>query len=261
MKSTQRIHPSALVDSSARIADNVVIGPYAVIGPEVEIGPDCEIGAHAVLEGPTTIGRGNRIFQFASVGSAPQDLKYAGEPTRLEIGDGNTIREFVTINRGTTKEAGVTRIGSHCLFMAYAHVAHDCIIGDHVVMANAATLAGHVVVEDHAILGGLCAVHQFARVGAHAILGGGTMAPQDIPPFVMAAGNHAELHGVNVRGLERRGFSAEDIRQLKRAYKLLFRGNRRLDTAIEEVRAQGLQSPHVQYLIDFMKQSKRGVTR
>lgn len=255
------IHPTAIIQPGARVGAHVSVGPHAVIGEHVEIGEGTTVGAHAVITGHTRIGRDNRIFQFVSLGEIPQDKKYAGEPTRLEIGDGNTIREFVTINRGTTKEAGVTRIGSHCLFMAYAHVAHDCVIGDHVVMANAATLAGHVVVEGHAILGGLCAVHQFARVGAHAILGGGTMAPQDIPPFVMAAGNHAELHGVNVRGLERRGFSAEDIRQLKRAYKLLFRGSRKLDTAIEEVRAQGLDSPHVQYLIDFMKQSKRGVTR
>lgn len=261
MNSTSLIHPSALIDPAARVAEGVKIGAFTVVGPEVEIGPDCEIGAHAVIEGPTRMGRDNRIFPFASVGTAPQDLKYAGEPTQLEIGEGNTIREFVTINRGTTKQAGLTRLGSHCLLMAYAHVAHDCNIGDHVVMANAATLAGHVTVEDHAILGGLSAVHQFARVGAHAILGGGTMAPQDIPPFVMAAGNHAALHGINVRGLERRGFSADDILQLKRAYRLLFRGGRKFETGFEMIREQGLDSPHVQYLMDFIRDSHRGVTR
>lgn len=255
------IHSSAIVDGEARLGKNVTIGPFTVIGADVEIGDDCRIGAHVVIQGPTRIGRNNNIFPFASLGSAPQDLKYAGEPTRLEVGDGNTIREYVTMNRGTIKEEGVTRIGNHSLFMAYAHVAHDCVIGDHVVMANAATLAGHVKVEDHAILGGLCAVHQFARVGAHAILGGGTMAPLDIPPFVLAAGNHAELHGINVRGLERRGFTPEDIRQLKRAYRFLFRGARKFDAALALIQENGLDSPHVQYLLDFIRQSRRGVTK
>lgn len=255
------VHSAALVEAGAVLGEGVEIGPYAHIGPHVEIGAGTQVGAHAVIAGHTRIGVGNRIFPQVSLGGPPQDMKYSGEPTRLEIGDGNTIREFVTINRGTTKQEGVTRLGSHCLLMAYAHVAHDCSIGDHVVMANAATLAGHVTVEDYAILGGLSAVHQFARVGAHAILGGGTMAPQDIPPFVMAAGNHATLHGINVRGLERRGFSNEDILQLKRAYKLLFRGGRKFETGFELIREQGLDSPHVRYLMDFIRDSQRGVTR
>lgn len=258
---TQHIHPSAIVHPDAKIADGVSIGAYSIIGADVEIGPDCQIGPHVVIEGVTRLGSANRVFQFASVGAAPQDLGYADEPTRLEIGDHNIIREFVTLNRGTTKESWVTRIGHHNLFMAYAHVAHDCQVGNHVVMANAATLAGHVTIEDYAILGGLSAVHQFARVGAHAILGGGTMAPMDIPPFVMAAGNHAQLHGLNTRGLERRGFSGEDLRQLKRAYRALFRGKSKLEDGVASIRAQNLDSPHVEYLINFISQSKRGLTR
>ena len=256
-----QIHPQAIVDPLARIGDDCVIGPFAVIGAEVEIGDHCQIGAHAVIEGPSRLGAHNHIFQFASVGTAPQDLGYTGEPTALEIGSYNTIREFVTINRGTVKGGGITRIGHHNLLMAYCHVAHDCCIGDQVVMANAATLAGHVSVEDHAILGGLSAVHQYARVGAHSILGGGTMAPLDIPPYMMAAGNHASLHGINVRGLARRGISRETILQIKRAYRLLFRSGRRLEDAMDEVLQRGLTAPEVAYLLDFIRNTHRGITR
>jgi UDP-N-acetylglucosamine acyltransferase len=255
------IHPTAIVDPSAIIGSGCKIGPYAVIGANVELGDHCQIGAHAVLEGPTRIGSQNHIFQFASVGTAPQDLGYKGEPTALEIGSHNTLREFVTVNRGTEKGGGMTRIGSHNLLMAYCHVAHDCRIGNQVVMANAATLAGHVCIEDHAILGGLCAVHQFARIGSHAILGGGTMAPLDIPPYMMAAGNHASLHGINVRGLARRGISRETILQIKRAYRILFRSGQRLDDAMEEVRQRGLDAPEIAHLLDFIQNSKRGITR
>jgi UDP-N-acetylglucosamine acyltransferase len=255
------IHPTAIVDPSAIIGSGCKIGPYAVIGANVELGDHCQIGAHAVLEGPTRIGSQNHIFQFASVGTAPQDLGYKGEPTALEIGSHNTLREFVTVNRGTEKGGGMTRIGSHNLLMAYCHVAHDCRIGNQVVMANAATLAGHVCIEDHAILGGLCAVHQFARIGSHAILGGGTMAPLDIPPYMMAAGNHASLHGINVRGLARRGISRETILQIKRAYRILFRSGQRLDDAMEEVRKRGLDAPEIAHLLDFIQNSKRGITR
>lgn len=258
--STQ-IHALALVDADAKIGSDCRIGPFAVIGAGVEIGDHCQIGAHAVIEGPTRLGSHNQVFQFASVGTAPQDLGYQGEPTALEIGSHNTLREFVTINRGTVKGGGVTRIGSHNLLMAYCHVAHDCCIGDQVVMANAATLAGHVSIEDHAILGGLSAVHQFARVGAHAILGGGTMAPLDVPPYMMAAGNHASLHGINVRGLARRGISRETILQIKRAYRLLFRSGQRLEDAMDEVLRRGLDAPEVAHLLDFIKNTKRGVTR
>ena len=256
-----QIHPQAIVDPLARIGADCVIGPFAVIGAEVEIGDHCQIGAHAVIEGPSRLGAHNHIFQFASVGTAPQDLGYTGEPTALEIGSYNTIREFVTINRGTVKGGGITRIGHHNLLMAYCHVAHDCCIGDQVVMANAATLAGHVSVEDHAILGGLSAVHQYARVGAHSILGGGTMAPLDIPPYMMAAGNHASLHGINVRGLARRGISRETILQIKRAYRLLFRSGRRLEDAMDEVLQRGLTAPEVAYLLDFIRNTHRGITR
>ena len=256
-----QIHPQAIVDPLARIGADCVIGPFAVIGAEVEIGDHCQIGAHAVIEGPSRLGTHNHIFQFASVGTAPQDLGYTGEPTALEIGSYNTIREFVTINRGTVKGGGITRIGHHNLLMAYCHVAHDCCIGDQVVMANAATLAGHVSVEDHAILGGLSAVHQYARVGAHSILGGGTMAPLDIPPYMMAAGNHASLHGINVRGLARRGISRETILQIKRAYRLLFRSGRRLEDAMDEVLQRGLTAPEVAYLLDFIRNTHRGITR
>ncbi|MHB8210696.1 MAG: acyl-ACP--UDP-N-acetylglucosamine O-acyltransferase [Acidithiobacillus sp.] len=258
---TAQIHPQAIVDPLARIGEDCVIGPFAVIGAEVEIGDHCQIGAHAVIEGPSRLGTHNHIFQFASVGTAPQDLGYTGEPTALEIGSYNTIREFVTINRGTVKGGGITRIGHHNLLMAYCHVAHDCCIGDQVVMANAATLAGHVSVEDHAILGGLSAVHQYARVGAHSILGGGTMAPLDIPPYMMAAGNHASLHGINVRGLARRGISRETILQIKRAYRLLFRSGRRLEDAMDEVLQRGLTAPEVAYLLDFIRNTHRGITR
>ena len=256
-----QIHPQAIVDPLARIGADCVIGPFAVIGAEVEIGDHCQIGAHAVIEGPSRLGAHNHIFQFASVGTAPQDLGYTGEPTALEIGSYNTIREFVTINRGTVKGGGITRIGHHNLLMAYCHVAHDCCIGDQVVMANAATLAGHVSVEDHAILGGLSAVHQYARVGAHSILGGGTMAPLDIPPYMMAAGNHASLHGINVRGLARRGISRETVLQIKRAYRLLFRSGRRLEDAMDEVLQRGLTAPEVAYLLDFIRNTHRGITR
>ncbi|MFA7494743.1 MAG: acyl-ACP--UDP-N-acetylglucosamine O-acyltransferase [Acidithiobacillus sp.] len=255
------IHALAVVDADAKIGSDCRIGPFAVIGAGVEIGDHCQIGAHAVIEGPTRLGSHNQVFQFASVGTAPQDLGYQGEPTALEIGSHNTLREFVTINRGTVKGGGVTRIGSHNLLMAYCHVAHDCCIGDQVVMANAATLAGHVSIEDHAILGGLSAVHQFARVGAHAILGGGTMAPLDVPPYMMAAGNHASLHGINVRGLARRGISRETILQIKRAYRLLFRSGQRLEDAMDEVLRRGLDAPEVAHLLDFIKNTKRGVTR
>ncbi|WP_308388594.1 acyl-ACP--UDP-N-acetylglucosamine O-acyltransferase [Acidithiobacillus sp. AMEEHan] len=256
-----QIDARAAVDPAAIIGDGCIIGPFAVIGPNVEIGEDCRVDAHALIQGPTQIGARNQIFPFASIGTAPQDLGYRGEETRLEIGSGNTFREFVTINRGTVKGGGVTRIGSQNLFMAYCHVAHDCQIGDRVVMANAATLAGHVIVEDDAILGGLSAVHQFARVGAHAILGGGTMAPLDIPPYMMAAGNHAQLHGINVRGLSRRGFTKEQIHTLKRAYRLLFRSGKLLEEAMEEVAREGLDAPETQRLLDFIRSSKRGITR
>ncbi len=255
------IDPRAAVEEGAQIGAGCIIGPFAVIGADVVLGPGCEVGAHAVVQGPCQMGEANRIFPFASLGTAPQDLGYRGESTELRIGSHNTFREFVTINRGTAKGGGVTRIGDHNLFMAYCHVAHDCQIGSRVVMANAATLAGHVAVEDDAILGGLSAVHQFARVGTHAILGGGTMAPLDVPPYMMAAGNHANLHGINVRGLARRGFSRDTITQIKRTYRLLFRSGLRLEEAMEEVARRGWNTPEVERLLSFIRASRRGITR
>lgn len=255
------IHPTAIIHPSARLGNNLHIGAYAVIEAEVDIGDGCSIGHHAVIEGPARIGCDNRIFPHAYLGAAPQDLGYQGEPTCLEIGERNLIREFVTIHRATTKDQRVTRIGNDNMFMAYAHIGHDCVIGNHVVMANAATLGGHVSVGDYVNIAGLSAIHQFARIGAYAMLGGGTMVPMDIPPFAMASGNHAKLYGLNRRGLERRGFSPEDIRQIKQAYKLLFRSNLRLEEAIAAVQVAGLDSPHVAYLLDFIRGTKRGITR
>jgi UDP-N-acetylglucosamine acyltransferase len=256
------IHSTAIIHSSARLGRDLHIGAYAVIDAEVEIGDGCEIGHHAVIEGPTRLGRDNRIFPHACLGMAPQDIGYRGEPTRLEIGERNVIREFVTLHRASTKEQWVTRVGNDNLFMVSSHVAHDCIVGDHVIMANAATLAGHVTVGDYVNISGLCAVHQFVRIGASVMLGGGTMVPLDIAPFVMAHGNPAKLYGLNLRGLQRRGFSMAEIRQLKRAYKLLFHSELRLEEAMAAVQAEeGLDSPHVAYLLDFLRTSKRGVNR
>ena len=255
------IHPTAIIDPSAKLRSDVTIGAYAVIGANVDLGDGCEVGHHVVIEGPTRMGKCNRIWPHAYLGAAPQDLGYAGEPTRIEMGDENIIREFATIHRGSPKDRGVTRVGSHNMFMAYSHVAHDCTIGSHVIMANAATLGGHVTVGDYVNIAGLCALHQFVRIGTHAMLGGGTMVPLDVPPFVMASGNHAKLFGLNRRGLERRGFSNHEIRQLRQAYKILFRSDLRLADAIATLEAERLESPCVGDLVEFMKTTKRGVTR
>lgn len=256
-----RIHPTAVVDPAARIGDGVTIGPYAVVGPGVAIGAGTEIGPHVVLDGETTIGERCRFVGQSSIGTPPQDLKYAGGPTRLEIGDDNIVREFVTMNRATEHGGGVTRVGSHGMFMAYAHVAHDCTVGDHVVMANAATLAGHVTLEDHAIVGGLVAIHQFVRVGESAILGGGAMVTQDITPFCMAAGDRAVLHGLNLIGLKRRGFSAATIAALRSAYRTVFRSGLRLQDALEALRAEASDEPAVARFVRFIEQSQRGICR
>ncbi|MFC0268789.1 acyl-ACP--UDP-N-acetylglucosamine O-acyltransferase [Kushneria aurantia] len=255
------IHPSAIIDPDARLADDVEIGPFAVIGANVEIGPGCVIGPHTVISGPTRIGSHNRIFQFASIGEECQDRKYRGEPTRLEIGDHNVFREGVTVHRGTVQDHGVTRIGSHGLFMAYAHVAHDCVIGDHVIMANQATLGGHVHIGEHVILGGLSAVHQFCRVGAYAMCGGGSIITKDIAAFVMISGNPAATHGLNAEGMKRRGFEAEVVSELRRAYRLVFRSQRTLNQALEELEQQGERSAWLELFIDSLKTSSRGLTR
>ncbi len=253
------IHPTALIEEGARLAKDVRVGPYAVIGPHVEIGECTTIGAHAVITGHTRIGRHNRIFQFASLGEVPQDKKYAGEPTRLEIGDHNTIREFCTFNTGTAQDRGVTSVGSHNWVMAYVHIAHDCIVGDHIVLANNTTLAGHVEIGDHAILGGLTAVHQFCKIGAHVITGGGTIVYKDIPPYVTAAGQPAKPHGLNSEGLKRRGFTPESLATLKRAYKTLYRDGLTLQEALVQLDEMG--APEVDFLTSFLRRAERGIIR
>jgi UDP-N-acetylglucosamine acyltransferase len=256
-----RVHSTAVVAESAVLGDGTCIGPYCVIGADVTIGRDCQIGPHAVLEGPTRIGDGNRIFQFASIGAPPQDTKYRGEPTRLEIGDRNVFREGVTAHRGTAGGAGITRIGSDGLYMAYSHVAHDCEIGNHVVMANGAALAGHVTIEDHAIVGGLVAIHQHTRIGESAMLGGGAMVVMDIVPFCTAVGDRARLAGVNVVGIKRRGFDDAAIRAVRSAYRLLFQSKLKLGEALSRIRAAHPGSPEVDHMIRFIEGSKRGICR
>jgi UDP-N-acetylglucosamine acyltransferase len=255
------IHPSAIVHPGAEIGDEVEIGPYAVIGPHVRIGPRCCIGPHVVVTGHTRLGVNNRIYQFASLGEAPQDKKYGGEPTLLEIGDNNVIREFCTFNRGTIQDAGVTRVGNDNWIMAYVHLAHDCQIGDHTVFANNAQLAGHVHVNDHAILGGFTVVHQFCRIGAHSITAMGTVVLQDIPPYVMASDNSARAYGINVEGLKRRGYTAATITRLKRAYKTLYKSGFTLEQARRELAPQVGDCPEVQVMLDFLAASRRGIIR
>ncbi|WP_409523482.1 acyl-ACP--UDP-N-acetylglucosamine O-acyltransferase [Nitrincola sp. MINF-07-Sa-05] len=255
------IHPQAIVDPSARLADDVEVGPWTIIGAGVEIDAGTVIGPHVVINGPTRIGRSNRIFQFASVGEECQDKKYKGEPTRLEIGDHNVIREGCTIHRGTIQDQGLTRLGSHNLLMAYTHVAHDCVVGDHVILANNAALAGHVHVGDHAILGGFTAVHQFCHIGAHVMCGAGSVVLKDIPAFVMANGNSARPHGINAEGLRRRGFDAEQIRAIRQGYKILYRQNLVFADALQSLQSLAAQVPVIQLLIDSLVVSERGIIR
>jgi UDP-N-acetylglucosamine acyltransferase len=255
------IHPTAIVEPGARIAADVEIGPYAVIGRDVEIGAGSRIGAHAVVTGHTRMGARNNISHFVSLGEAPQDKKYGGEPTRLEIGDNNTIREFCTLNRGTVQDAGVTRIGSDNWIMAYVHIAHDCQIGDRTVFANNAQLAGHVKVGDCAILGGFTVVQQFCRIGAHSITGMGTIVLQDIPPYVTASGNPARPYGINVEGLRRREFPSETIAGLRRAYKTLYRGGLTVEQARSELEEQARSCAEVRPLVDFIAAPGRGIIR
>jgi UDP-N-acetylglucosamine acyltransferase len=255
------IHPTAIVDAAARLGKGVSVGPYSVIGPKVEVGEGSWIGAHVVLDGRLKIGRNNKIFHFSSLGAPPQDKKYAGEDTAVEIGDDNTIREYVTINRGTALDAGVTRLGSNNWVMAYVHFAHDCQIGNHTIFANACQLAGHVVVGDWAIFGATTLVHQFVHVGAHAFTGMGTYLAQDLPPYVKAAGNMAQPYGINSEGLRRRGFSAEHIMGLKRAYRTLYRAGHSLEDARRELERQAAACPPVRALLEFLDASKRGIIR
>ena len=255
------IHATAIIHPGARLEEGVSVGPYAVIGDRVSIAAGTSVGPHAVIEGPTSIGRDNRIFQFASVGAVPQDLKFHGEETRLTIGDRNTIREFVTLHRGTEDGGGETLIGNDNLFMAYSHVAHDCKIGNHVILANCATLAGHVQIDDHAILGGLTAVHQFTRVGAHTMISGGSMVAQDIPPYTIAQGDRAKTVGINIVGLKRRGYSEAVLRSIKNAYKLIYRSDLRLEEALGRIDRELEASPELQLFIDFIRDSQRGIAR
>lgn len=258
-----RIHPTALVDPRAELAEDVQVGPYAVIGPEVRIGAGTTIGPHTVIEGRTAIGRDNRIFQFASIGAISQDMSYAGEPAGLEIGDRNTIREFCTLNLGTAKEDGITRVGSDNWIMAYVHVAHDCRVGNHVVMANNTTLAGHVRLGDWAFVGGLTGVHQFVHIGAHAMIGFQGHVAQDVAPYMTVDGNPLATRAVNLTGLKRRGFSAERIAVIRRMHKLIFRDGLTLQHATEalaSLRGQG-GDEDVQVMLDFLATSTRGLVR
>jgi UDP-N-acetylglucosamine acyltransferase len=254
------IHPTAVVDPTAVIGPSTTIGPYSVIGAGVTLGEGCRVHNHVSIAGPTHIGDGNEFYPFCSIGQRSQDLKYKEEPTYLEIGNHNTFREFVTANRGTAP-GSVTRIGSHGTFLAYAHVAHDCTVGSHVIFSNNGTLAGHVTVGDHAVIGGLSGVHQFCRIGDHAIIGGCTKIVQDVPPFLIADGNPAEVRGVNMIGLERRGFTSESIRELREAYKIIYRSNKNTAQALEQLREQFPKSDTVGALVTFITSSDRGIVR
>lgn len=260
-----QVHPTAIVDPSAELAGDVTVGPYAVIGAQVRVGEGTHVGAHTTIEGPTTIGRDNRIFAFASLGAAPQDMKYRGEPTELVIGDRNTIREFCTFNRGTAQDAGVTRVGDDNWIMAYVHLAHDVQLGSRTVLANNATLAGHVHVGDWAIVGGLSGVHQFCKIGAHAMIGFQSHVSQDVPPFMTVSGNPLAVHGVNAEGLRRRGFSAERIAQVRQMHRLLYRKGLTLEQAKAELAALQGQLPEgdedLQSLLAFLAASSRGIAR
>lgn len=259
------IHPKALVDPAAQIDSSVSVGPFAVVGPHVRIGRGTQIGPHCVIDGHTTIGEDNCIFQFASIGAAPQDKKYAGEPTRLEIGNGNTVREFVTINTGTAQDEGVTRLGDDNWIMAYVHIAHDCRIGCHTILANAVQLAGHVHLGDWAFLGGLTGVHQFVRVGAHAMAAFQTRLTQDLPPFVTAGGNPAEAQSINAEGLRRRGYSAERITLIKQMYRLLYRKGLTLEAAsqqIDALRGEVAEADaDIALMQTFLSTAARGIVR
>lgn len=253
------VHPTALVDASAVLGSGVIVGPWTVIGPAVEVGPRTEIGPHVLIEKNTLIGQDCRVSKGAVLGTDPQDLKYQGEHTVLEVGDRTVIREFATLNRGTSA-SGRTVVGSDCLLMAYTHVAHDCVLGDHVILANAVNMAGHVHIEEWAIVGGVTPIHQFARIGAHAFVGGGSRISQDVPPYCRAAGNPPKLYGLNSVGLERRGFNVEVRQELKRAYRILFNSNLNISQGLAQVAAEIPPLPEVSRLLDFIRSSERGIT-
>ncbi len=255
------IDARAVIAREASLAEDVTVGPYTVIGPDVEIGAGTHIGAHVVISGPTRIGRDNRIYPFASLGEAPQDKKYRGEPTRLEIGDRNTLREYVTVNRGTAQDSGITRIGADNWIMAYVHIAHDCDIGNHTIFANAASLAGHVTVGDYCVLGGFSLVVQFCRLGAHCFTMMASAINRDVPPYISVAGYRAKPVGINVEGLKRRGFSPAAITELRRAYKILYKSGLRLEQAIEKLRMAAAEHVELVPLLEFLETSERGIVR
>jgi UDP-N-acetylglucosamine acyltransferase len=255
------IHSTAVVSPEANLQEGIEIGPYSIIGPNVKIGKDTVIGPHVVIEGHTEIGERCRIFQFASIGAVPQDLKFEGKESKVIVGNNNTIREFVTIHSATSADIGMTFLGDNNLIMAYCHVAHNCKLGNNIVMANAANLAGHIHVEDYAIIGGLSGVHQFARIGCHSIIGGASAVVKDIPPYITVSGNRAKPYGLNLIGLKRRGFSEETIKALKKAYKIVFRSSLLLSVAIEQIKEEVEDLPEVRHFTDFIENAKRGICR
>ncbi len=259
--SATKIHSTAIIDAKAELDSSVEIGPYSIIGANVRIDAGTRVAGHVIINGPTSIGKNNHIFQYSSLGEAPQDKKYRDEPTLLEIGDNNTIREFCTFNRGTIQDKGTTKIGSDNWIMAYVHIAHDCDVGSHTILANNSSLAGHVNIGDHAILGGFTLIHQFCKVGSHAITAVGSVVFKDIPPYVTAAGYDAKPHGINAEGLKRRGFSANSILQIKRAYKALYRNSLTLEEAKIELAAMQATTPEIGLLTDFLNVSTRGIVR
>ncbi len=261
MSTDSLIHTTAVISSAASLGDDVRIGAYTVVGPKVEIDSGCDIGSHCVLKGPTTVGPNNRIYSFASIGDDPQDKKFAGEDTRLEIGSGNTIREYCTLNRGTTQDEGVTSLGNDNWIMAYAHIAHDCRLGDHIIMANGSTLAGHVHVGDYAMLSAFAAIHQFCRIGAHSFVGAYGGIGKDVPPYVLVFGTPPKPRGINSEGLQRRGFSAEQIKNLKDAYRLLYRSDMLVTDVVAQLKERVAEQSELQILIEFIEKSERGLIR
>lgn len=255
------IHPQAIISSKAELGNNVEVGPFVIIGDDVEVGDNTWIGPHAVINGPTHIGQENKIYQFGSIGDAPQHANYSGEPTRLEVGDRNIIREYCTLNRGTVDGIGATRIGDDNLFMAYSHVAHDCVVANHTIFVNGASLAGHVDVGDYAILGAFTMIHQFCRIGAHSIAALGTISFKDIPPYVTAAGNAAKPYGINTRGLKRRQFPADTIKALRSAYKIVYKSGLKISEAVLRLEQGSEQQPEVGAFVSFIKASERGIIR
>jgi UDP-N-acetylglucosamine acyltransferase len=256
-----KIHPTAVVSPEANISEGAEIGPYTIIGQDVNIGKNTIVGPHVVIDAHTDIGEGCRIFQFASIGAVPQDLKFRGEATRVVIGNYNTIREFATIHRATSADIGVTAIGDRNLLMAYTHVAHNCKLGNNIVMSNAVNLAGHIHVEDYVIIGGMTGIHQFTRIGAHAFIGGASAVSKDVPPFVLVSGNYAKPYGLNMVGLKRRGFKEETLQSLKKVYQIVFRSSLLLNVAIEKVKNEVEDLPEIKQFIDFIEKSERGICR